>query len=492
MTLYLDNFEQIQKGIQWLREWVIFDEEKLKRRLDRSIEAKEEDSYSISLEERIHDLEIKLDIKYTSRDTLPIYVLSLFNDPIVKEFKNASNSPEFWESELCVRPEGYLLHEMGLSSNVFFQEDMTLFKRSRSVEGRLSNDDYHIPLLRLLVALEPENSITISALKYSLSNKHHLLDILFGCSCIFILALMELDYSNYIDIIEDGIKHIKGKQNQDGSWGKHKHYDDMHFAIKAISRINGIYNDYIKRSIEFIKTSQNPDGSWGEKVSIFPEEPEKEPIYVHSVDNTSYALLSLLAVTPPLSITQEQYQLEKIQYEQKINRKKSDFIHTSPLYDTKDKILHVTTLHDKISEVLNNAKHTLLIMSPYIDMHYKEITNLSARNPLLDIRIITRPKDEIGGERKKISKHAINLLKKATKGKLKHLDIIHSRLIIVDNQEIILSSADLTLEGLADEFNAGIYTRDPELVKQSIDYFENTWNYEDIVAKIKNEKQLEY
>jgi hypothetical protein len=48
----------------------------------------------------------------------------------------------------------------------------------------------------------------------------------------------------------------------------------------------------------------------------------------------------------------------------------------------------------------------------------------------------------------------------------------------VDN-EVLISSADITAEQLEKEFNAGIWTRDTETVEGVVKFFENIWNGSD-------------
>lgn len=53
--------------------------------------------------------------------------------------------------------------------------------------------------------------------------------------------------------------------------------------------------------------------------------------------------------------------------------------------------------------------------------------------------------------------------------------LLHARLYIIDN-EVLVSSADITPEQLEKEYNAGIWTRDEETVEDAIKFFENIWN----------------
>jgi phosphatidylserine/phosphatidylglycerophosphate/cardiolipin synthase-like enzyme len=52
-------------------------------------------------------------------------------------------------------------------------------------------------------------------------------------------------------------------------------------------------------------------------------------------------------------------------------------------------------------------------------------------------------------------------------------DSLHSRLVIIDSREVLVSSADLDFTQMDLEFNAGIWTRDPDVVAEAIQYFDN-------------------
>lgn len=459
-------FGHIQRGCEWLKTDTKYDKEKTNQKINDSRDKKMNSEW-------IQCMETKLELKYTPIDILPIYTLSLLNDPIVEDFRESARVNDFWNNICCEYVfeyskmyELYFFHELGFSSNSHFLSYFNEFRNATTVEGKFWNDEDHLCFLRLAIALEPHDPITRQALNFSLQNKHHLLDSFESSN--FILALMELDYYKYMQIIEDGIKNIKNQQNEDGSWGTYDKYKVTYYALKSICRIKGNDDESVKRGIEFILKNQQKDGSWG---SFIHKGEGKIKEYRPDADDTSFALLSLLLTRPP-EISLEEYIFEKLQYEQKTDLYRPYFIHTSPIYHKK---LHVKGIGEKVNECLNNARHTIRIISPYIDMHYEDIINLAEQKPELTIKIITRPKKDIKGFRERIAKNVLDLLEIATKGNIKTLDIIHSRLMIIDDQELIISSADLTREGLYDEFNAGIYTKDEDTIKSSIEYFDNIW-----------------
>jgi len=95
---------------------------------------------------------------------------------------------------------------------------------------------------------------------------------------------------------------------------------------------------------------------------------------------------------------------------------------------------------------------------------------------------------EIEGERKRIAKSAINKFYDALKERIVHSQLIHSRMLIVDDKQLLVSSADLTTDQLYDEFNAGIWTSDKEAVEKATAFFENIFQLEQSRKAEKNPK----
>ena len=127
--------------------------------------------------------------------------------------------------------------------------------------------------------------------------------------------------------------------------------------------------------------------------------------------------------------------------------------------------------------MLNSAETEIKILSPFIDVMYEDIIDLAENNPNLSIKLITRPPKHTEGTgiRERIARTALKLLEIATEGKLRTNKILHARMIIVDDKEALISSADLTRDQLIDEFNAGVWVRDKETVKRATEFFDNIW-----------------
>lgn len=482
IDLFQNDFGKIQKGINWLKENIEYDEEEIKQKIKELKDSKRTT--------HLTQYETWLKIKCNPADFLAIFALGLLDNQIIHDFKRCAEKEDFWDNNLLdvyypgTAGKFYFwnfLDEMGFSSNGYFLDYFNSFKNETTEEGKFWNDDDHVSFLRLAITLEPQSHIMNKVLKYSFENNHNKLDAFE--SSIFILGLTELDFYNYKETIEEGIKFIKTKQNEDGSWGEGdwNKYRDTYFATRVICRVNGNNDEHLRKGIDFILKNQQPDGSWGhfvnkgyddKKINLHIEKTSKDDVNLPDKESTSFALMSLLITSPPFSISMEEYMFKDLLFKQKMNLQRPYFVHTSPIYDEN---IHVKEIYDKIREAFNNANSTVRIISPYIDMLYEDIIDLKNKKSSLDVRIITRPKKDIQGMRKRIANNVVDLLNTATRGNLKTLEIIHSRLIIIDDQELIISSADLTREGLYDEFNAGIYTKDTETIRNCIKYFDNIW-----------------
>lgn len=463
----------IEKGYNWLLREIKAELEP--DVLNKKISEERQKRYDDWRDAKIEMLEIKLKEKYHSSDIFLFFTLGCCDVNIGNEFKKASMRDDFWEN-LWIDPmfhgtEGnlhmaYHFYEMGISSNNNFVELFNSCKEEQTVMGNYWNSDDHVGFLRLAVAMEPYCESTRNALQFSIQNKHHLLEP-FECS-VFILALTELDFNKYAGIINEGIRFLRESQKEDGSWGDLFCIRDTHYALKAISRTNGIFNNCVTNGLKYIINNQDRSGAWG----IFFE---KEG-FRSRIDESCFALLSLIQTAPPSSISYEEFKFRDILFKQQKATYKPYFIHTSPIYENDRP---VRAIYNKIKDMLLNANENIRIISPYVDMYYEDIINIKVLNPRVEIQIITRPRKDIKGARERIAKNVLDLLNISISGNLRTQELIHSRLIIIDDKEILISSADLTRESLFDEFNAGIYTRDDDSVKRCIDYFNNVWNESD-------------
>lgn len=465
------------KGVKWLENEVKFDENRTRaeiKKLESELKkiSVEKFSHRSNLKQEIMWLNTKLKLKYRCIEVEAIYVLNKVNSELVKEFLLAAGNDAFWkdydtrEDLFGDAHKLWFLNELGLGDNPRFLEVVEELIKKQSVEGYISSEGLgfsggHSGSLRALIPIKPESKALFSALKYWVENWETLskrvpADI--ANVAIGVLALTELDFEKYSDAIKEETDYIKSIQNDDGSWGEILCVENTSYAIWALSRVYGVNNLITQKGLEWLIQKQWEDGSWEGNLS-----------------DTAEALLALLAMGEGPKTSQELVNNRLMKLEQSLRRQKPVFLHTSPWYQGP---LSVKEIESKISDMLHNAKKEIRIASLFIDMFYDEIANLKQKNPNLSVKIITRRGGKAEGLRRKIAAGAIDMLNKATGGNVVQSDLVHSRMIIIDEEELLVSSADLTRDQLYDEFNAGIWTSDKETVKKSIEFFDNLFELE--------------
>lgn len=393
-------------------------------------------------------------------DAEVFYVLKEFDQELVEKYLERARGESFLEPDILMQnPEQcWVLAKLGLNDSSAYVRQLSWIKNEQNREGQIWDSSTHAEVLRTLVLLEPNSDYTEKGMRWFVDHmdEYNLWEAVTEIA-VGVLALTELDYDRYQLEIYIGIDRLLGYKNGDGGFGSSKTSDiiSTSWAIQAISRIEGRRYSSVQEATDWLKQQQNDDGSWTPP---------------HS---TTDAVLALISAGEGPKISSAEVEWKEMLINQKIERTKPHFVHTSPIFDQR---MHVKDIYAKIGEMLNSAETEIKILSLYIDMMYGDIINLAENNPDLSIKIITRPsKDNNKGMRVKIGKNALDLLKIATRGDLKTNEILHARMIIVDDKEALISSADLTRDQLMDEFNAGIWVRDEETVKRATEFFDNIW-----------------
>ena len=448
--------EEVQVAIKRLEEILRFD----RRELENSL--KEEKN-----RDRIKYISRRLKIKYLCGDAIEFYVLSKVNSPLLKEFLDAAKTEEFWLDK--EGPEGFdeqffyvpyllwYLSKVGLNTNEFFKEALEAFiKKPQTREGKIPTGDYppHTLNLRVLTSVEPDSEATDLAVGYFLDNLDEfksnqsspLHSRYLKALAIGVLALCELDYLKYKEIIDDLGEFLKSEQKREGYWGEiHQREDGTSLLIEALSRVFGQNDECVIKAVEWIKRIQKEHWYW-------------------SAD----ACLALISAGEGPKVSLEYVEWMDRLREQELRYIKTYFVHTSPKYFEE---YHVEDVQKIIKRMLHSAKSEIRILSPYIEILHDVLIKLITEKTKLSIKMITRPKDDKGVNRK-----VIDQLNKYTGGNCKSNWKIHSRMVIVDKHEVLISSSDLDRNGLIDQYNAGIWTRDQETVTEAIEFFENIWN----------------
>jgi len=404
--------------------------------------------------------------------TIPsvLYVINKVKPSKIQKLRDKLVSDGYWEKNLEMfyefPLEAWFLLNVGIRNEQYIGFLYEFMKGFQNVEGRMlfSTRFEHSDSFRLLTAIAPESEITRNAANYLVKNWQSLSDNYFdtGTLSVGILALSDIGFYEYNETIRKMGELLKSYQRKEGFFGKiveeKSHifgFGNTSMSVIALSRIFDADDSSLIAGAEWIKKKQLGNGSW----KGWPHE-------------TSYALLALFSIgegpKQSLDILEwaETLQIQKIKYMRPL------FLCTSPILESKS---HVKEIHDRIKIMINSAQNSIRIASLYIDILHEELIEFCKENPHVEVKIICRPARDIRGLRERIAKNVLDLLNAATRGNVRKNELLHSRLIIVDDKQLLVSSADLTRDQLFDEFNAGIYTKDEESIKRAISFFENMW-----------------
>lgn len=131
---------------------------------------------------------------------------------------------------------------------------------------------------------------------------------------------------------------------------------------------------------------------------------------------------------------------------------------------------HDTSLNDDVNSMIMSAKSNIKIISPHVDMSLiKEL--LEKHENGVTIQIITQNRDSFSGKNKVSAYDNLQKLEENHKNN----NLVHSRLIIIDDLEAIVSSADLTNDSMRAQFNAGIELSSPEVIQKLLNFFNQVW-----------------
>ncbi len=403
--------------------------------------------------------------------------LSIVGSPLVEQYVELSKQSSFWDNSLMSREDRvedhilerhdmfYDLHHLRLSDNAYFNkyfQDEILDQQT--VIGNIPGRNTTSHTLRTLVAVTPQSRATKLAVSYLLDNWYN--PQVFNVSeeiAVGILALQELDFHTYKSILEDMCSELVGMQGSDGSFPRSDNWDKLDFratcyAIIALARMHG-FEDIVDKAVYYIKDALEREGGTSKNAFLASSE-------------ASLGIRALDVAGEGPKTPKAWVEWERTLATQQFRSCQPWFIHTSPIYG---KSIHVKQIHDKIIEMMNSAQHNIRIISLYVDMLYEKIIEVAGQGTV-SVQVLARPKAGVRGARSKIIKNVIDLIKVATKGNIRENPTVHARMVIIDDTEALISSADFTRDQLYDEYNAGIWTKSPEVVKQAIAFFDNVWD----------------
>lgn len=162
---------------------------------------------------------------------------------------------------------------------------------------------------------------------------------------------------------------------------------------------------------------------------------------------------------------------------------KISFVHTSPDFHHSTYGTKVTSIKDTVEAMLQRAEHSIKISTRQMDMFTDELIASKRRNPSLDITVLSRGPEGAAGDRRKLAGVAFERMKQAGIKLPIEKDALHSRMVLIDDQEVLVSSADLDFTQMDLEFNAGIWTNNPDVITEAIRYFDNLLQLPSVIIR---------
>jgi cardiolipin synthase len=144
----------------------------------------------------------------------------------------------------------------------------------------------------------------------------------------------------------------------------------------------------------------------------------------------------------------------------------------------------------KLREILSKAEKEVLITSPHIyytDWLTAELKPIIARG--VKVRLITWPSyerrtfrnlEDVVEDRKQFFTLR-RFLEMFPEGTVRMNDNIHAKLAVVDEKEVLITTANLTQTGLWENFETGYWAENEKLAQQAKDFFEIVWNSKETI-----------
>ncbi len=262
-----------------------------------------------------------------------------------------------------------------------------------------------------------------------------------------------------------------------------RYFREQNFHVEKIS-IKLVFPDNILKDYNIISTSANTKFNYRslnridsleweyidpkDQISVFVSFAEAWNFYLFNIIGASLTLVAFAG------LMYYNFRLER-------TLKKHEIIKNPPWSGD---------LLTKMKEMIQRAEKEILITSPHIyytDWLTAELQPLMSRG--IKFRIITWPSyrremyrnvDEVQEDKKQYFTLK-RFLEMFPPGSVKLNDNIHAKMIVVDEKEVLITTANLSQTGLYENYEVGVYADNPDLAKQAKDFFEHVWNSEDTV-----------
>ncbi|WP_164932758.1 phospholipase D-like domain-containing protein [Halorubrum amylolyticum] len=351
-------------------------------------------------------------------------------------------------------------------------------KKKQQFSGHIANE--HPRQFRSLVHIDPDSEATQRACNHFLENynadeDYNKQDI---NSIPGILGLMELNYQKYENITRTWLQYIEDLIVDDHTTIvnnrvilagelleasiQHRKYS---LPQSVATSIESRLVDYCANFNQTVEESDFDDLTSEDYYT-------KEERSYGAVMTPSYVVNSLTAIGHGYSVSGFEREWENRLSEKEQERTRSKFVSTLPAMEMWGRKREI---QQKAESMINSSEEELRISSLRIDMLHEDLIDIVESDTDVEVKILTNTGSS-RGERRKMANAVMNELARRTKGNVHEHQLVHARMVIADDRELLVSSADLTRDQLADEFNSGIYTKDPDAVEQAIEAFDEMWS----------------
>ena len=160
---------------------------------------------------------------------------------------------------------------------------------------------------------------------------------------------------------------------------------------------------------------------------------------------------------------------KKLRFELSQSSDKYSFVVTTP---------HSTaTVYNEIRNNLSQAKNEVLVCSPWITYLVDEFKDFPKG---IDLKIITNfRKEDI--KRGITDIDQLRILQ-SFGAEIRYNNNLHAKMVFIDGETAIISSANLTKRGLSVNYEAGAVIKDQKKVSEGIQFFKGVWDESDLLT----------
>lgn len=356
-------------------------------------------------------------------------------------------------------------------------EFVSSIEREQTKEGRFPGPIDTVDRLRVLSLVKPEDQVTADAERYCRNNVDDIIDSSddpMTAASLLVLAFSEIDFERYQDQINQLGTYLTDSQADEGYFGRLRDdpaapdaprylpIEETSLAVSALSR-TGNHERAIDSAVEWLLKEQRDHGEWKQNEAAHHRDVH------HLVISTAFALLALDNTRKGPLVSRGQARWKHELRAQERDKERPRFVETFP---TPDLDTRKREIDERVATMIQSADQRIRISSLQIDKHHDQLLDVIEEG--VQVQVLSRM-EKPRGERQKMKRAVINDLIKQSDGQVRGTNLNHSRMVIVDDRELLVSSADLTRDQLVDEFNAGLYTRSREAVQEASSFFDRLW-----------------